>query len=168
MALAEQYTPDPNLESRYYEEFMRLSERVDRMAAQLDAVLANGPQGALQVSGLLIAYTPIAMGNDGSTITSYLALGGYQLIGKRAFVSGSVAVTTAGAAAGQYLRISMPFPAVGSYASVGAGHDLNINGLASIGSLFPGTDQVVFRLYDNNGPIVSGLGFYFSISYPVA
>jgi hypothetical protein len=167
MALAEQYTPDPSLPPTIYEEFLRLNEKLERVTAQLDGLLANGPAGELQVSTERVPYTLVADGPSGAAITSYTSSAAYYRCGKIIFVSGAVNIVTAGAANGEYLRVSLPFPA-GADLAVGVGQDLAVNGWTSTATLLPGQTTAVFRLYNNGGIILNGLGFYFSLSYTAA
>jgi len=169
MALVEKYTPDFQLDRRSYEEFLRLSEKVDRLARQLDAAgFTSNADGSVAVSSPLTSFTTTADGNGGQVITSYSAQGTQMQTGKLMTVSMRVDITTAGAANGAVLRVALPVPAAITRDTFGSGVRTD-TALVLVTHIIESLPTVMYVYSTGFGGIIfNGAVAQFTITYPVA
>lgn len=109
------------------------------------------------------AYTPTITAGSG-TFTTVSASGRYKLIGKTAFVSIVVGITTVGTAVGS-LSVSLPVTATSSSANMGMGRENGLTGKMVQGLIAGGATSVAIFDYQNVTVNASGAQVFFSAVY---
>lgn len=97
------------------------------------------------------AYTPIATATSGTFTTLGPVVGRYKVVGKLVYVQIQIPITTNGTASG-HVRVTLPFPCIGSFPYVMAGYEDTSGGKMLSGITLVGTNGMQISNYDFTYP----------------
>jgi hypothetical protein len=109
------------------------------------------------------SYVPTVTCTVGS-YTTVSAGGRYKQVGKCAFLTLSLVITTIGTATG-YPVLGLPFTAGGSFIQILHGREVAVNGKSLQGVISVGGSTAQIIYYDNTAPAASGLNLSLSGTY---